>query len=194
MSGQQTTLARRVFNENRKPITWLGVGLLANVLIYAFGVYPLSQRVANVTQRNTAAARSLADARRENNLASGTLTGKDKAVTELATFYTDVLPKDLADARRITHLRLAQLARMHNLRYGHMASEPVESRNGKLTQFKIQMSLSGNYSGVRGFLHSVETAPQFVVIDNMQLGESSDSTDQVELNLVLSTYYRSARP
>jgi Tfp pilus assembly protein PilO len=194
MSDQQTTLARRVFHENRKPITWLGVGLLANVLVYVFGVYPLSQRVDNVTERNAAAARALADARRENNLARGTLTGKDKAVTELATFYTNVLPKDLTEARRLTHLRLAQLARMHSLRYGHMSSEPVASKNGKLTQLKIQMSLSGSYGGVRNFVHSVETAPQFVVIDNMQLAESSESSDQVELNLVLSTYYRGGQP
>jgi len=194
MSDQQTTLARRVFAENRKAITWLGAGLILNVLVYVFGVYPLSERVANVTERNAAAARALADAQRENNLASGTLTGKDRAVSELATFYSSVLPQDLAGARRLTHLRLAQLARMHNLRYGHSASEPVVTKNGKLTQLKIEMTLSGSYAGVRAFVHSLDIAPEFVVIDNVQLAESSDSNDQVDLTLALSTYYRGAQP
>ena len=191
MSTTQTTLARRVFAENRKPITWLAASLLINVLVYAFGVYPLSERVANVSQRNDTAARALREARQENAQASGALTGKDQATTKLAKFYTEVLPRDLASARQLTHLRLAQLARMHNLRYAHAQSEPVLVKDSKLTQLKVELSLGGSYAGVRAFLHSLETAPQFVVIDNVVLAESADSDDRVELTLNLSTYYRS---
>jgi hypothetical protein len=60
----------------------------------------------------------------------------------------------------------------------------------KLTQLKVELTLGGSYSGVRAFLHDLETAPQFVVIDNVALAES-DSDDQVALTLQLSTYYRS---
>jgi len=190
MSSPQSALARRVFDENRKPITWLAAGLVLNVLVYAFGVYPLSQRVANVSQRNDTAAKALAAARQENQQASGALTGKDQAVTKLDKFYTEVLPRDLASARALTHVRLAQLARMHNLRYERAQSEPVLTKDSKLTQLKVQMSLGGSYGGVRGFLHSLETAPQFVVIDNVVLGESEG--DSLQLTLTLSTYYRSA--
>ena len=189
MSSPHTALARRVFDENRKPITWLAAGLVINVLVYAFGVYPLSQRVANVSQRNDTAARALAAARAENQQASGALTGKDQALTKLDKFYTEVLPRDLPSARALTHVRLAQLARMHNLRYERAQSEPVLTKDSKLTQLKVQMNLGGSYSGVRGFLHSLETAPQFVVIDNVVLGESEGDT--LQLTLTLSTYYRS---
>jgi type II secretion system (T2SS) protein M len=190
MSSPQSSLARRVFEENRKPIVWLAAGLVINVLVYAFGVYPLSQRVANVSERNDTAARALAAARQENQQASGALTGKDQAVTKLDKFYTEVLPRDLASARALTHVRLAQLARMHNLRYERAQSEPVLTKDSKLTQLKVQMNLGGSYGGVRGFLHSLETAPQFVVIDNVVLGESDG--DSLQLTLTLSTYYRSA--
>ena len=189
MSATQSALARRVFDENRKPITWLAAGLVINVLVYAFGVYPLSQRVANVSQRNDTAARALAAAQLENQQASGALTGKDQAVTKLDKFYMEVLPRDLAAARALTHVRLAQLARMHNLRQERAQSEPVLEKDSKLTQLRVQMSLTGSYSGVRGFLHSLETAPQFVVIDNVVLGESEG--DSLQLTLTLSTYYRS---
>lgn len=191
MSTTQTTLARRVFAENRTPIVWIGAALVLNVLVYAFGVYPLSQRVANVSERNDTAARALAAARLENQQASGALTGKDAAITKLAKFYSEVLPRDLASARQLTHLRLAQLARMHNLRYGRAQSEPLLDKDSKLTQLKVELNLAGSYSGVRGFLHSLETAPQFVVIDNVVLGESQESEDRVELTLAVSTYYRS---
>jgi hypothetical protein len=188
----QGTLVRRVIAENRKPLIWLGVALVVNVLVYAFGVYPLSQSVANVTQRNETAARDLAAARAENSQASGALTGKDRAVSELATFYTSVLPQDLAGARRLTHLRLAQLARMHNLSYGRASSEPIASRDSKLVQLRTELTLAGGYAGVRSFLHSLETAAEFVVIDNVSLAESADAGDRVELALLLSTYFRSA--
>ena len=192
MSEPQATLARRVVAENRKALIWLAAAFSVNLLVYGFGVYPLSQRVANVSQRNDAAAQSLAEARREQGLAAGALTGKDRAVSELATFYTSVLPQDLAGARRLTHLRLAQLARMNNLRYGRASSEPVPNKDSKLTQLKIELSLAGSYAGVRGFVHSLETAPEFVVIDTLQLTESGDRDDSVELVVALSTYYRSA--
>ena len=191
MSTPQATLARRVFAENRKPIIWLAAALLINVLVYAFGVYPLAQRVANVSERNDKAARELAAARIENQQASGALTGKDQAVTKLGKFYTEVLPRDLASARQLTHLRLAQLARMHNLRYARAQSEPVLAKDSKLTQLKTELNLAGSYASVRAFLHSLETAPQFVVIDNVALGESQESDDRVDLTLAVSTYYRS---
>ena len=190
MSAPQTTLARRVFAENRKPIIGLAAGLVINVLAYAFGVYPLSDSVANVQERNDTAAKALAAARQENEQASGALTGKDQAVTKLAKFYTEVLPGNLSSARQLTHLRLAQMARTHGLRYGKASSEPVLAKDSKLTQLKVELTLSGSYSGVRAFLHDLETAPQFVVIDNVVLAES-DSDDQVALTLRLSTYYRS---
>jgi hypothetical protein len=190
MSSLQAALARRVFAENKKPVVWLAAGLVINVLAYGFGVYPLADRVANVTERNDTAARALASARQENEQASGALTGKDQAVTKLAKFYTDVLPVNLSSARQLTHLRLAQMARMHGLRYGRASSEPVTGRDSKLTQLKVELTLGGSYASVRAFLHDLETAPQFVVIDNVVLAESAGD-DQVELTLNLSTYYRS---
>jgi Tfp pilus assembly protein PilO len=186
----QAALAQRVFAENRKPVIWLAAGLVINVLAYVFGVYPLSDSVANVQQRNDAAAQELAAARQENEQASGALTGKDEAVTKLAKFYTEVLPTNLSSARQLTHLRLAQMARMHGLRYGRASSEPVLTKDSKLTQLKVELTLGGSYAGVRAFLHDLETAPQFVVIDNVVLAES-ESDDQVALTLQLSTYFRS---
>jgi hypothetical protein len=191
MSAPQAALARRVIAENRKPLIGLGVGLLAGVLLYAFGVYPLSQSVANVTQRNNTAARELTAARQEHALATGAVTGKERAVSELATFYTDVLPRDLAQARRLTHSRLAQMARTHGLRYGRAQSEPIFNKDSKLVQLRTELTLGGSYGGVRSFLHDLETAPEFVVIDNVALSEGSDAGDRVDLALALSTYFRS---
>jgi Tfp pilus assembly protein PilO len=181
----------RVFGEHRRVVVPLAVALAGNVLLYAFVVYPLADRVANVEQRTQQAEQALAAARAEHSQAAGTLTGKDRASTELATFYKDVLPPDLSGARRMTQLRLAQLARDAGLTFERNSFEPVVQRDSELTRLRITMELSGSYGEIRTFLHQLESAPEFVVIDNVELAEGAD-TGELTVTLELSTYFRGA--
>ena len=190
MTEMVSPLVARIVGENKRILVMLLAGVGVNILLYAFGVYPLSQRVSNVSERNASAARALVEARQENGTATGTLAGKDRAVTELATFYTSVLPRDLASARRLTHLRIAQLARQHGLRYSRAQSEPVPERDSTLTRLKTDVSLGGSYMEIRSFVHALERASEFVVIDNVQLAEEGESGDGIELTLALSTFFR----
>ena len=183
-------LLRRAAAEHRRVVIALTVALVANVLVYALVVYPLSQRVANIEQRNEAAAQSLAQARTEHAQANGTLTGKARAATELATFYRDVLPQDLSGARRLTYLRLARLARDSNLEYERSQYAPEIDDESTLTRLQIQMVLSGTYAEMRDFIYQLETAPEFVVIDNIQLAEGSNGSGSLVVTLDLSTYFR----
>ena len=183
-------LLRRAVAEHRRLVVALTVALAANILVYALVVYPLSQRVANIEQRNQAAAQSLAQARTEHAQANGTLTGKARAATELATFYRDVLPQDLAGARRLTYLRLARLARESNLEYERSQYAPETDDESTLTRLQIQMVLSGTYAEMRDFIYQLETAPEFVVIDNIQLAEGSNGNGSLVVTLDLSTYFR----
>ncbi len=182
-------LIRRVMREHRRVVVPLAIALGINIVLYAAVVYPLAQRVANIEQRDRTAEEQLQAAQREHAQAAGTLTGKDRAATELATFYKDVLPSDLAGARRLTHLRLAQLARESNLKFLHASFEPVVERNRTLTRLKIEMVLSGSYADMRAFIHQLETSPEFVVIDNVELGEGGEG-GPLSVTLHLSTYYR----
>ena len=190
---QGGTLFRRVVREHRRIVLPLAIALGVNVIVYGAVVYPLSQRVANIEQRDRTAEEQLLAAQRDHAQATGTLTGKDRAAAELATFYKDVLPSDLSGARRLTHLRLAQLARESDLRFISATFQEVPPRSGTLTQLKIQMALSGTYSNMRAFIHQLETAPEFVVIDNIELGQGADG-GALGVTLHLSTYYRDTAP
>jgi len=183
------SLFPRIVREHRGVIVPLAIALAVNIVLYAAVVYPLAQRVANIEQRDRTAEEQLRAAQREYALANGTLTGKDRASAELATFYNDVLPADLAGARRLTHLRLAQLARESKLKFVRATFESVPPKDGTLVQLKIDMALSGGYSDVRAFIHQLETAPEFVVIDNIELGQGADG-GPLGVTLHLSTYYR----
>ena len=183
------TLVQRVVREHRRVVVPLAVALAVNVVLYAAVVYPLSQRVANIEERDRTAEEQLRAAQREHAQAAGTLTGKDRAAAELATFYKDVLPTDLAGARRLTYPRLAQLARDSHLKFLRATFVPKLERNRTLTQLRIEMELSGTYGDVRAFIHQLETAPEFVVIDNIELGQGADG-GPLGVTLHLSTYYR----
>jgi Tfp pilus assembly protein PilO len=182
-------LARRVAQEHRRLVMPLLAALVVNMLVSAFVVYPLADRVANVAQREQAAERELAAARRDHAEASGTLTGKDRASQELTTFYNEVLPKGLTGARRLTYLRLAQLARESNLRYESSRTTDALERGSNLSHLRINMSLAGEWDDIRGFIYDLDVAPEFVVIDNIQLSAGGES-GRLSLDLALSTYYR----
>ena len=183
-------LFRRLLAERRRLLIGLAMALAANLVLYVFVVNPLAQRVANVEQRDADAEQSLAAARLDHARASGTLTGKDRAATELATFYTDVLPHDLTGARRLTYRRLQQLADDAGLAYQRGSAEPTTGRDSTLTRLKIQIVLSGSWDDVRSFIYQLETAPEFVVIDNVELSEAAAGADALVVTLELSTYYR----
>jgi type IV pilus assembly protein PilO len=184
------TLVRRVVADRRRAVLPLGVAFAVNILLYAVVVYPLSQRVANVEERERAAEQAHANARREYDAARGALTGKDRASAELGIFYKDVLPADLAGARRLTHLRLAQLAREANLRHRTTRYEESEQRDSTLRRFEIEMVLEGSYDDMRTFIYQLETAPEFVVVDDVTLTEGADEAGALVLNVKMSTYFR----
>jgi Tfp pilus assembly protein PilO len=187
-------LVRRAAAEHRRLVIVLGAAVLVNVALYALVVYPLSDRVANVTARERAAEQALAQARADHAQASGILTGKSRASAELTTFYNDVLPHDLAGARRLTYLRLAQLARESDLEYRRATYSPVVESGSTLTRLQIQIVLEGTYPDMRAFIYQLETSREFVVIDNVQLAEGSNAEGALVVTLDLSTYYRGATP
>lgn len=185
-----TSPVRRAVAEHRRLVLGLGVAVVLNLVLYAVVIYPLSQRVANMAQRDQAAEAALAQAQAEYKRAAGTLTGKSQAAAELATFYKDVLPQDLAGARRLTYLRLARLARDSNLDYRRATYAPIVETGSTLTRLQIQLVLSGAYPDMRNFIYQLETAPEFVVIDNVHLAEGADDSGSLVVTLDLSTYYR----
>ena len=184
-------LIRRIVREHRRLVYPLAIALVANLVVYAAFVYPLARRVANVEQRARAAEAELAAAQRELARARGILTGKDRAALELETFYSEVLPPDMAGARRLTSLRLQQLAREAGLRPESTGISEGDSRTETLAALEIDMTLTGSYSALRAFIYQLEIAPEFVVIDNMQLAEGGDEAGELRISMTLSTYYRS---
>ena len=186
-------LGRRVLREHRRLVVPLIITLVVNLLVYGFLVRPLADRVANIAERDATADQSLAAARAEHAAATGTLTGKDRASQELARFYKDLLPRDLAAARRLTHTRIPQIARQFNVEFfSRTVSPPARAREGSLVRYTEKIDMAGRYRDVRAFIHHLENVPEFVVIDDVSLSEEDEEGGVLALALQLSTYYREA--
>ena len=184
-------MLQRALTEKRRVVIPLIIALLANVALFALAVYPLSVKVRTAEQRAATAAQERQAAEREHRAVRDTVSSKQRAGEELQHFYRHVLPADFAGARRITYLRLAQLARQANLRFDHRRVEPDRHSGPRtLQKLRITMVLEGEYQNVRRFIHQLETAPEFVVIENVALAQGDQANAPLVLTLVLSTYYR----
>ena len=185
-------LVRRVVQEHKRAVVLIAAGLVVNVLLYISVVRPWNQSVATIQQRTVAAEQARNAAQADYSKANGTLTGKDRATQELETFYSKRLAPDLSQARRLTYGRVQRLAQEHHLAYQGSRYEQVDERNSTLTKLKTNVELTGNYSNMRSFIYALETAPQFVVIENISLAEGSNA-GALRLGMDLSTYFRSAK-
>ncbi len=184
------TLFKRIVAENRAAIVALAIGVLANVAAYALVVRPLAEKSTGSVDRANAANAARVAAERDYAAARALVAGKTQAQQELATFYDKVIPADLAAARRLTYSMLPALARKANVKWTerHTTVDPVE-KNSHLGHLHIDMVLEGDYENVRQFIYDLETAPEFVIIDDVTLTQG-EAGKPLTLKLDLSTYYR----
>jgi Tfp pilus assembly protein PilO len=182
--------ARRVLREKRALIVPIAIALLVNVALYLMVVYPLSKKVDGGERQSEAAVAALNAARRDFAAAQATVAGKGQADQELQKFYTDVLPPDISGARRITFLRIDQLAEESGLRVDRQTSDPKPQRDSGLVKFSYRASLSGDYRNIRRFVHELETAPEFLVLENLQLRQSDIEDRGLNVEVEIATYYR----
>jgi Tfp pilus assembly protein PilO len=182
---------RRILREKQRLIWPLVLVLIANAVVFAIVVYPLSQKVALGQQEADAATLALNSARRDYANARATVTGKAQADSELRKFYGDVLPPDLSGARRITYLPIDQLAREANLRVVRQTSDTMPIRESSLSRFTQTAVLTGEYGNIRRFIYQVETRPEFIVIENVDLSQSENETSRgITVTLQIATYFR----
>jgi hypothetical protein len=183
------TLTRRIIAEKRRLVVPLAIVLAANASISAGFVYPLWLSVEGASGRAEAAAAAVRAADQRHRQAQATVAGKARADQELQRFYREVLPADLAAARRITYLRVAQLAERQNLRYERRTVAVEAIRDSRLQRLKMTMVLAGAYGDVRRFIHQLETSSDFVVIDDVSIAQGEDRNAPLVLTLGVSTFF-----
>ena len=184
-------LYRRIATERRSVLLPIVLALVANALVYFLIVRPLGVSSEGAADRAVAAAAAVRVAEREEAIARELVTGKARADEELSAFYERVLPADSTAARRMTYASLPALARRTDIQYERRRNEleEVDNESG-LGRLVIRMELQGDYENVRDFIHQLERAPEFVIIEDVVLSERETSAP-LSLTITLSTYFRS---
>ena len=182
--------ASRVLHEFRVWVAVAAVLLILGLGGLLFGVLPLASSADAGSRRAQAAAAQLATATRDLAQATALRDAASQAQQDLVTFQTSVLPTDVAAARRLTHLKLSQMARDHDVRFQRSASATEEVRESTLERLRVSYVLVGEYQDIRALIHAIETAPDFLVLDNVYLAEGADPQAPLTLTLELSTFFR----
>ena len=184
---------KRVFLEKRALVVALAAGVVLNLAAYALIVYPRGVKSAGAAERAAVAATSLRAAELDFAGAKALVTGKTRAEEELSTFYDKVLPADESHARRQTYTALPKLARRANVKFAERRTDldPATPKNSRVGRLQIRMVLSGEWESIRQFIYDVESASEFVIIDDVTLAQN-DAGKPLTLTLELSTYFRLA--
>jgi hypothetical protein len=182
-------LWKRVITEKRSLIVPIAIGVLVNIGVYALVVYPLGVKSAGAADRAANAAKMLKDAEQDLASARALVTGKSRAEEELTTFYGKVLPTDQMAAVRLTYAPLPAIARKTNVRIlsRRWTQDPI-GKEARLGRLHIVALLQGDYEALRQFIFELETAPEFVIIDDVTLTQA-EVGKPLTLTLELSTYY-----
>lgn len=190
MTRGPLALVRRIVSEKRTLVGLAVIGLLADAGLYGLAVYPWTLRVEGAERRAAAAAANLEAARQRFEAARLAADGEHRTEQALRAFHQQFLPRDLAGARSLTLARLAALADDHGLVMQRRASAGSREDGSLLARLRVSMLLNGAYRDIRRFVHAIETAPEFLVIDEIFLRQGGEAEAGEVLGLELSTYYR----
>ena len=182
----------RVLADYRAWIITLALGLVGSLAALILIVLPLFRSADAAASRANRASQTLTAARAELEAAEQTRDGSAQAAKDLERFYSEVLPTDVAAARRLTHLKLSQMARERKVRFERSSSSPDEIKDSSLERLRVSYALAGDYDAIRSLIYDIETAPDFLVIENVFLSEGQDAQAPLTLTLDVSTYFRTA--
>jgi Type II secretion system (T2SS), protein M subtype b len=184
------SLVGRIFTEKRRFIYPLVGAVVLNAAIFAALVYPLSLKVANGERDANAAAAALAAARADYESVRAMITGKADADSELKKFYGAVLPPDYSAARRLLFGKIDSLAAETGVKVGSESTEPSQERGSELGKLTASVVLFGDYRNIRRFIHQLETAQEFLVLENVALSQAQEREQGLTVMLRLATYFR----
>ena len=184
----------RVMAEKRRLIVPLTALAIVTALLYALVVFPLGRQVNSAQNEARLQHEQLYRAQADYKSAKATVSGKQQADAALQKFYRDVLPGSAGVARKLTYTRLAQLAKQTNVSLEHGSNAVKPEKGSQLSKLTTTYTLSGDYRNVRRFIYALETAPEFIVLENVGLVATSGEQQQsrsLAMTLEIATYFRS---
>lgn len=182
----------RVVADHRRWLVPVAILLAINMMVLVAVVMPMRRAAESGTSQAAASAADLNAALADLKNAEATRDGQSQASTDLDRFYREVLPANFAAARRLTQLRLPQMASAQDVAFGRGTTRQEALRDSPLERLNVSCSLSGEWNDIRQLIYQIETGPDFLVIDNVALSEGGSAGAPLALELEISTYFRTS--
>jgi Tfp pilus assembly protein PilO len=192
------SLWKRIYLERRRVLLPLVLVLAANIAAFLLVVVPLQTNMDTAEADERTATADLANATRVNERATLASKSRVQADAQLKQFYGTILPKDFASAQKTVNLWLTQAAAEAGLSFRSARFTQDDVDDSQLMKATQTMVLQGRYADIRRFLHAVESAEEFIVLERVELAQS-DNTQQgrdsnLGVELTVSTYFLGSRP
>ena len=185
------SLWQRIYSERRSVLLPVAILIAVNVLVLALVVLPLQRSVSTSETGAIAARGELAAARRLEQQARAQKDSKERAGVELQKFYADILPSSFAEAANVTDFWLDRIASEAGVTFRQGQWQQEDVRDSRLIQYTGSVTLTGDYAEIRKFLYDVETAQEFVIIEEVALASANTTqpSSEIEVSLTVSTYF-----
>jgi hypothetical protein len=188
----------RVYRERRRVILPLLILAVLAVGGLGAGILPLRAHVSGLEAEAADADLALRMARADDAKARNEEKLKQQAELDLEKFYREILPRDFNAAADVTRYDLDKWAAETGLNSHSATVRPAredDRKTSRLTRVTGQVSLKGRYDAVRRFLYRVETAEEFVIVEEVRLSQpGADTGNTLELNLLVSTAFLGSGP
>ncbi len=116
------------------------------------------------------------------------LAALTKAEADLSKLREEVLS---TRERRLVEVQLevADIADRFSVPMESVASANEVLSDERIDRLEMVVPLEGGYANLRRFLQAVEDSTEFLVVENVRLGEAQDGGSLLLLNITLATYF-----
>ena len=170
-----------------KLIATLAIGVAVNLAFWFFAVRP-QVREYGILVGDKEPLVLLEQRQNVVEAAEGYLNALRQAQTDLKTLRIEVLStrqRRMVDVQR----ELAQLCKQFNIDLDGVRYENEILEAEELERFGMVVPLEGGYRNLRKFLQAVESSPRFLLVEQVELGQSQEGGGKLELSITLATYF-----
>ena len=135
----------RVIADHRRWLIPVGIVLVINLIVLVMVVMPMRRSAESGTSQAAESGAALNAALADLRSAEAMRDGQSQAAKDLERFYGEVLPPNFSTARRLTQLKLPQMARAHDVAFARGSTSQEELRDSPLERLNISCSLTGEW-------------------------------------------------
>ncbi len=177
--------------ERYRVATALGILAALNLVLYLVLNLPRMHRESLEARRVDAVTQDLSGLSRRVGLMKDLDLRFGTESRKIDTFFNDVLGTKES--------RMIQIQREVRSIAGSFGLDPETINYQRelldkvaLVRFQINVPLVGDYRNLRQFINKIENSQNFLMIDGVSLGGAKDGGALLDLNIQLSTYFKSS--